>query len=82
MQHLTEWEHIMELEDPIHCCYFSIRQQVRKIEEEIKAKGGLWGSIKINTVDAFQGQERDIVYISLVRSNNNGDIGFLKDIEE
>ncbi len=34
----------------------------------------------INTVDSFQGQERDIIYISLVRSNNDGKIGFLDDI--
>lgn len=33
----------------------------------------------INTVDAFQGQERDLVIISMVRSNPNGEIGFLKD---
>lgn len=36
-------------------------------------------NISINTVDGFQGQERDIVYISLVRSNDRNDIGFLKD---
>ena len=36
--------------------------------------------IDINTVDGFQGQERDIIYISLVRSNSKGEIGFLKDI--
>lgn len=33
--------------------------------------------ISINSVDAFQGQERDIMLISLVRSNPNGEIGFL-----
>ncbi|MEL6252555.1 MAG: AAA domain-containing protein [Bacteroidota bacterium] len=36
--------------------------------------------INVNTVDGFQGQERDIIYISLVRSNAKGEIGFLKDI--
>jgi superfamily I DNA and/or RNA helicase len=36
-------------------------------------------NVKLNTVDAFQGQEADVVYISLVRSNENGEIGFLKD---
>lgn len=36
--------------------------------------------VSINTVDSFQGQERDIIYISLVRSNDNGKIGFLSDI--
>ncbi|AZQ62225.1 IGHMBP2 family helicase [Flammeovirga pectinis] len=33
--------------------------------------------INVNTVDSFQGQERDIIYISLVRSNDDGIIGFL-----
>ncbi|MDE6180636.1 MAG: AAA family ATPase [Phocaeicola sp.] len=36
--------------------------------------------ITINTVDGFQGQERDIVLISLVRANENGQIGFLNDL--
>jgi superfamily I DNA and/or RNA helicase len=36
--------------------------------------------ISINTVDAFQGQERDIIAISFVRSNNDGEVGFLGDI--
>ena len=36
--------------------------------------------ITINTVDGFQGQERDIIMISLVRSNEKGEIGFLRDL--
>ncbi|MDJ1466226.1 AAA domain-containing protein [Xanthocytophaga flava] len=36
--------------------------------------------IAVNTVDSFQGQERDIVYISMTRSNEKGEIGFLSDI--
>jgi len=36
-------------------------------------------NIAVNSVDGFQGQERDIVYISLVRSNSDNEIGFLKD---
>ena len=36
--------------------------------------------ISVNTVDAFQGQERDVILISLVRSNDEGQIGFLKDL--
>lgn len=35
--------------------------------------------ISVNTIDSFQGQERDIIYISLVRSNEKGEIGFLSD---
>lgn len=36
--------------------------------------------ISVNTVDGFQGQERDVILISLVRSNDEGQIGFLKDL--
>ncbi len=36
--------------------------------------------ISINTVDAFQGQERDVIAISFVRSNDKGEVGFLGDI--
>ncbi len=36
--------------------------------------------ITINTIDGFQGQERDIIMISLVRSNEKGEIGFLRDL--
>ncbi len=42
--------------------------------DEIRSK------MSINTVDSFQGQERDIIYISLVRSNEKSEIGFLADI--
>jgi ATP-dependent RNA/DNA helicase IGHMBP2 len=36
-------------------------------------------TVEVNTVDGFQGQERDVVYISLTRSNSEGIIGFLSD---
>lgn len=36
--------------------------------------------ISVNTVDGFQGQERDVILISLVRSNEEGQIGFLNDL--
>lgn len=35
--------------------------------------------ISVKTIDGFQGQERDVIYISLVRSNDSGEIGFLND---
>jgi superfamily I DNA and/or RNA helicase len=35
--------------------------------------------VVVNTIDSFQGQERDVVYLSLVRSNEKGEIGFLRD---
>ena len=36
--------------------------------------------ISINTVDGFQGQERDIILISMVRNNAEGQVGFLADL--
>jgi predicted DNA helicase len=51
------------------------RAQVEYLEEH----SALRPNYKINTIDSFQGQEADVVYISLVRSNAKGEIGFLKD---
>lgn len=50
-----------------------------KFEEAFADQDNLRNKLAINTVDSFQGQERDIIYISLVRSNERGEIGFLKD---
>lgn len=36
--------------------------------------------LTVNTVDGFQGQERDVIVLSMVRSNDSGDIGFLRDL--
>ena len=52
-----------------------LNKTLRKSEDLIK----YLDQIDINSVDAFQGQERDIIYISLVRSNQEGVIGFLKE---
>lgn len=59
------------------------KEQVRVLRNQLRASPMLaefmpW--ISINTVDGFQGQERDVMYISLVRSNAKGEIGFLADI--
>jgi predicted DNA helicase len=57
--------------------------QVRLLRRLIK-KDSYWKPfrhlITINTVDGFQGQERDIVVISMVRSNKDGQVGFLRDL--
>jgi superfamily I DNA and/or RNA helicase len=59
------------------------KAQVSLLREALKnglGTGRISEILSINTVDSFQGQERDIVYISLVRSNEKGEIGFLSDI--
>jgi len=43
------------------------------------AKEVLPKQMRISTIDSFQGQEKEIIILSLVRSNDDGDIGFLKD---
>ncbi len=50
-----------------------IRQEVSD-DEELKTM-----DIDIDSIDGFQGQEKDIIYLSLVRSNDKGVLGFLKD---
>lgn len=58
------------------------KQQVQQLKElsqhsaTLKAYGD---KISVNTIDSFQGQERDIVYISMTRSNTENNIGFLSD---
>ena len=53
--------------------------------DQVKAlKAGIEGAfdaldLTIQTIDSFQGQERDVIYISMVRSNTDGEVGFLKD---
>lgn len=45
----------------------------------VAAKEQLPKEMRISTIDSFQGQEKDNIILSLVRSNDDGDIGFLKD---
>jgi ATP-dependent RNA/DNA helicase IGHMBP2 len=49
--------------------------QVRLLREQLDVPG-----LEIDSVDGFQGREKEAVVISLVRSNSNGEIGFLADI--
>jgi ATP-dependent RNA/DNA helicase IGHMBP2 len=56
------------------------REQVNYMEATVKEDALLSTlPLTINTIDGFQGQERDVVYLSLVRSNAKGQIGFLQD---
>jgi ATP-dependent RNA/DNA helicase IGHMBP2 len=54
--------------------------QVQYIREQLKEKQINTSTIQVQTVDGFQGQEKDIIIISLVRSNGKQEIGFLKDL--
>ena len=56
------------------------REQVVRAEERIEETSGLASlDVTVNTVDGFQGRERAVVYLSLVRSNARSEIGFLAD---
>ena len=80
-------EHLLQLNQEVSDLEsFSIgiispyKDQVRLAKEKLdldEIKEGL--DVSIDTIDSFQGQERDIIYISLVRSNSKGEIGFLSD---
>lgn len=59
------------------------RAQVQYLRRQLKKKEFFKPYrhlISVNTVDGFQGQERDIILISLVRANDEGQIGFLRDL--
>ena len=61
------------------------RAQINYLKDAIEENTALNGlqhrrTLSVGTVDSFQGQERDIIAISLTRSNHHGEIGFLSDI--
>ena len=59
------------------------RAQVQYLRNKIKTDASLKpyrSLLTVNTVDGFQGQERDVIFISLVRANEEGQIGFLNDL--
>jgi ATP-dependent RNA/DNA helicase IGHMBP2 len=53
---------------------------LRKLKDASPVLEPLKKLVSINTVDAFQGQERDVIAISFVRSNEKSEVGFLADI--
>ena len=59
------------------------KAQVQYLRHKIKGSAALRpyrSLLTVNTVDGFQGQERDVIFISLVRANDEGQIGFLGDL--
>lgn len=82
-------EHLLALQDqydriqeehPNIALISPYREQIYYMERNLEDSEMDITKFTINTIDGFQGQERDIVYISLVRSNSKGEIGFLSDI--
>jgi ATP-dependent RNA/DNA helicase IGHMBP2 len=62
------------------CILSPYKEQVNLIKKEVSEDKRLINSnIHVHTIDGYQGQEQDIVYISLVRSNERSEIGFLSD---
>lgn len=79
-----QWETDSPLPIPDIGILSPYREQVNQLEVLVREDNQLAtllqnGNIAINTIDGFQGQERDVVYISLVRSNHKHEIGFLQD---
>lgn len=59
------------------------RQQVELLKEQLLHSPiqKIYGDkLSVNTIDSFQGQERDVVYISMTRSNPDNKIGFLSEV--
>jgi ATP-dependent RNA/DNA helicase IGHMBP2 len=54
--------------------------QVQYLREQLAEQNIISSNIQVQTVDGFQGQEKDVIVISLVRSNEKQEIGFLKDL--
>ncbi|HFC00909.1 MAG TPA: AAA family ATPase [Phaeodactylibacter sp.] len=71
-----------ELEMPSIGIIAPYRAQIKHIKDEFLTDekcNPYQEYVTINTIDGFQGQERDVIYISLVRSNDKSEIGFLSD---
>lgn len=73
---VVEWSYTLGIITP----YSAQVERLKKLAEASEALTAINRYITINTVDAFQGQERDVIAISFVRSNDKGEIGFLADI--
>ena len=73
---LPEWHYSVGIITP----YRAQTELLKSLKEKSVPLEELSAFITIDTVDAFQGQERDVIIISLVRSNAKSEVGFLGDI--
>ena len=77
---INETQALVNFDFPSIVILSPYKGQINYMEREIQADDRLVNlSIKVKTIDGFQGQESDIVIVSLVRSNGKNEIGFLKD---
>jgi superfamily I DNA and/or RNA helicase len=84
LEQLMQWYESQKIETKLSIGIISpYKEQVNWLKEELKVfeiNQSIIEEFRINTIDGFQGQECDVVYISLVRSNNEQIIGFLADL--
>jgi ATP-dependent RNA/DNA helicase IGHMBP2 len=88
VQHLVSYvatlrTHYNEEHFPTIAIISPYRQQIEVLQEAVQQQPELQAirdKMTVNTIDSFQGQERDIVYISMTRSNPDSRIGFLSEI--
>ena len=79
-EHLYQFLQLFAYEKPSVGLISPYREQVVWMKNELENDDILRGeNLTIQTIDGFQGQERDVIYISLVRSNTKSEIGFLTD---
>jgi ATP-dependent RNA/DNA helicase IGHMBP2 len=79
-EHLYQFLDLFPYEKPSIGIISPYREQVVTMENHIEEDPLLKDlDITVSTIDGFQGQERDVIYISLVRSNTKNEIGFLSD---
>ena len=79
-EHLYAFLQLFPYEKPSIGLLSPYREQVVLMKNDLENDEILRGeNLTVQTIDGFQGQERDVMYISLVRSNTKSEIGFLTD---
>ena len=79
-EHLYQFLQLFAYEKPSVGLISPYREQVVWMKNDLETDEILSSeNLTIQTIDGFQGQERDVIYISLVRSNTKSEIGFLTD---